>query len=266
MGPAAITELVPWLKSEKAAERVLATSIIGEMTPAPPETKGILSPMLNDPDASVRTKAAIALNIIDPTFADTVPAHIKTIQRGIWDSDTAAAVKALRGLGPKAKTAKEALTTLLKKSDDNLKDKTTGRGAAAGALNAVDPRRNGMTGLLWDLKQKDSLLRYRAAYALSEMPAAEASGALSDLIKAMDDGDLFVRARAVVAAARIGFDKSERLKPQLAKKAGQALNTISDERVAGFSETVRAAMNISPPKADDDDSAERHDAPAPTAP
>jgi HEAT repeat protein len=264
MGSAVVPHVQPLLKSQNASERALGVQILGQISPAPAEAKTVLLPLLKDPDTSVRMKTAVALSNIDPTLAETVPAHIEIVKRKVWDSDTEAAVKTLRVLGPKAKTAVPALTALIKVSDDNVKDKNAPRPLICEALNRIDPRRNGAVGLLWDLKQNDPVLRYRAAYNLSEATPPNV-GALPDLLRAMDDKDMYVRARATVAAARIGFDKSQRLKPALTKKAVESLAVVKDERVKGFSETIQEALAIRPPKADEE-SATLNETPTATAP
>ncbi len=255
MGPAAAPKTLAYLKSENPLGRALGAKILAQMSSAPPEAAPALLPLLKDADQSVRKQAAISLNIIDRSNAATVPAHIETINRASWDADSAAAANALAALGPKAKAAVPALTARLKNAADHLTDKNAARPALANALNRIDPRQNGLTGYLWDLKQKDPLTRYRGAYAISEMTPPNI-GALDALLIAMDDKDIYVRARANAAAARIGFDKSERLKPQLVKKATDSLRLISDEQVGGYAAALQEALAIKPPQKSEEEEAE----------
>lgn len=265
MGKEGLPHFVAALKNPDPHIRARAAEIIGQISPKLVEAAPDLKPLLQDGDALVRRKTAIALNLLTPAAIETLPAHIENLKRKSWDADTGASVKAVRHFEVRAKAAVLDLNALLKITTDSLKNKDAPRPLIAETLNKLDPRRNGMVGLLWDLKSNDAALRYRAAYTISETTPPNI-GALPDLLKAMDDKDVFVRARATVAASRIGFDKSAQHQAALTKKAAESLTVVNDEQVEGFGETIRAALKIEAPKKAEEEPHAEDSPPTATAP
>jgi hypothetical protein len=87
--------------------------------------------------------------------------------------------------------------------------------------------------LEFDLKQKKPAIRYRAAYALSVMDPP-AVGALESLVSALDDSNVAVTARALVALKRIGLENTERLGPSASVKIKTAEKRVRAANIPGF--------------------------------
>jgi HEAT repeat protein len=240
LGEPVAPAVIAALSNTNPVIRARSASALGRMTPPAASAKTALTASLKDADETVRRKVAIALNTIDPTAAETVAAHIESIKRAPWDADSFASAHALEMLGVKAKAAAPALVAALKPAPDGFKTLSP-RAALGHALGKVDPRRDIVVDLLWDLKHRDAVIRYRAALAFSEMTPPPV-GANDGLIKALDDKDRTVARRAMVALTRVGFAGSERFKKTLIDKSVESFAADNGTPPEGYEEAVVAAL------------------------
>ena len=118
---------------------------------------------------------------------------------------------------------------------EDFSDPSAAKPLLAQALSGADPRRSELVDLEFDLQQKNTALRYRAAYTLSVMDPPNV-GALESLVGTLSDPDVAVVARSLVALRRIGFDKTERLGPLAAAKIKLAERRVKAAGIAGFGE------------------------------
>src|SRR5581483_8566696 len=149
------------------------------------------------------------------------------------DKKSVEIVHALEDMGDAAKPAAADLTKAMMQAKEDFSDPTAERPLLAQALTDLDPRRAELVDLEFDLKQKNAALRYRAAYALSVMDPPNV-GALEALMDALNDADVAVDARSLVALKRIGLENTERFGAPAAAKIKSAEQRVKAAQIPGF--------------------------------
>lgn len=192
-------------------------------------------------DADTRTAAALTLYAIHSSSEAVIPVLIEALHKPSWDGQMGEVVMALEKMGPASKLAVPQITALLPNAKESFSDPNAPRPALARALNKIDPRRAELVDLGFDLKQKNPLIRYRAAYLLSESNPPNL-GAVSMLVEALNDPDVNVSARAMVALVRIGLDKTERLRKVAYPRMKSVLKRGKAANIEGFAEIVEPAL------------------------
>lgn len=197
MGPSAVPHLAKALAVPTTKEKVAL--LLVEIVPPPTEAKEALRKSLKDNNRNVRYLSALALTRLD------APSH----------------------------EVEPVLNDALKNSQDRFDGRFAIRPAAARALEEIAPRRTALADRLWDLKHKDPSIRYRAAVHLSDAVPAPL-GALTDLVKALDDPDPFVTARVVATLFNFEVSQIERVKTSVVKKIEASVQRISSMQVPGY--------------------------------
>jgi HEAT repeat protein len=231
-GASAVAVLVELLKDDRsndwsAAEvRWTAAEILGELgTDAAKATPDLLA-ALHDPDAHVRSVAALMLQKVGAPPEQAVPPLI-----GLLDgNDRLRAVEVLSQYRGDARAAVPRLKELLKDPQPDM------RWSAAMTLGEIGPEaREAVPALVSALNDEHALVREHAAESLGLVGVAD-SAVLEGLIKALKDKEARVRRDAVRSLGQFGpaarsalpaiwplrNDDSERVR----KAAGDAIHRI----------------------------------------
>jgi len=236
-GDAAIPSLVAVLGTANGETLEGAMRILGGMegrcVPA-------LTALLKDPFAKGRGPAVRVLGRIGKPAKGTAPLLKGLLASGDPDLRLDAA-EALQGLNMLPKGSAAALTADLLGARDSYKDGNAPRPRLARLLEKIDPRRRTLVDLGFDLKQKNAAIRYRAAYVISEMNPPNL-GALEILVDSLEDPDVNVAARSLVALTRIGLDKTERLRRVAYPRMRSAARRAQAAKIDGFDDIVQPAL------------------------
>lgn len=238
----AIPTLSALLSQPSVPNRKIALSLLARLGPEAKSAIPSITDNLSHPDLPLRIEAALALTWIDPPGLAAKPVLIEALQFKSWDLPAFQAADALAKMGPDAKEAVPALTTALVNGKDGFLKGPYQRAEAARALSKIDPRPNDLEALGWDIKQKNIITKYRAAWAIAEMSPPR-KAAVSLLVPALSDKNNFVAGRAMVGLVRIGVEHTERLAdkayPAMVELYGRMRNETSIE---GFYEQAGPAL------------------------
>ncbi|MCG3204476.1 MAG: hypothetical protein KCHDKBKB_01191 [Elusimicrobia bacterium] len=149
--------------------------------------------------------------------------------------------EALFELGLLNKSAAPRLGVDLLKSKESYIDPYSSRARLVSLLEKLDPRRRTLVDLKFDLKQKDPVIRYRAAYLISEMNPPNL-GAMEMLVDALPDSDVHVSARALAGLTRMGIDKTERIKKRAYPLIKAAVARAQKSNLEGFAPIAEKAL------------------------
>ncbi len=148
------------------------------------------------------------------------------------------AAEVLQGLDLLPKNAVPRLSKDLLAAKDGYKNDRAPRPRLAKVLEKADPRRRTLVDLKFDLKQKNPVVRYRAAYVISEMNPPNI-GAMEMLVDALNDPDVTVAARAMAALSRMGLEHTERLKKVAEPRMRNAVRRARAAQIEGFDDVVK---------------------------
>lgn len=241
MGSAAVPHLIPLL-SEDDAPALKAAVVLKKIGPLAEEAAPALQKTFSDKKHSleVRVQAALAYNAVYSTSSATVPVYVEALKAEDWDSLTWEAAAAVEKIGPSARAAAPALTHHLKISKDNYANANGPRGVLTRTLEKVDVRRREQIDLGFDIKQKDPVIRYRAAYVISQMDKVPV-GLMGTLVESLADKDNFVAARSLYSLEKLGLANVERVRdvayPRILNVLGRA---AKDPNIGGFVELAAA--------------------------
>jgi HEAT repeat protein len=224
--------------SQRVPPVIEALARLGEV--AKPAVPGLVA-LFASPDPNVRLDAALAANTIQRPTPEALPIFAQALKARAWDVKSVEIVRGLEDMGSLAKPLAADLTKIMMQSPENFSDPLAARTVLAQALSELDPRRSELVDLSFDLRQKAPALRYRAAHALSVMDPPNV-GALEMLVGALDDADVTVVARALIALKRIGLDKTERLGKAAAAKIAAAQARVKAAGIMGFDAAYGAAL------------------------
>ena len=200
--------------------------------------------VLKDPASKGVLPATQVLVKIGAPARDAAP-----VLKNLLGSDDPAlrleAAEALNGLGLLPKSVTASLAKDLLSSKESFSDPRAPRPRLAKLLESVDPRRRTLMDLGFDLKQRNSVLRYRAAYVMSEMSPPNI-GAMEMAVDALADTDVTIAARAMLTLTRMGLDKTERLKKIATPRMRSATRRAQAAKIEGFDEIVVPAMRNLP--------------------
>jgi len=151
--------------------------------------------LLRNPEVAARWRAAVALCQLGPGAAAALPA----IEEAMDDAAPAvadAAVEAFRAI--------------------------TGTAPPPGQHRpGTEPTRPGFTTLLAQLRDKDTLVRWRAAVALGEIGVEAGVEATPSLVETLDDTDANVRSAAAMALGKLGSGAAAAVRPLAAALADE---------------------------------------------
>jgi HEAT repeat protein len=195
----AIATLTKTLKNSDPSIRRSAAWALGEMGTKAKSAVPTLTKTLTDSDPQVRVIAASALVQIEGATSIVFPIFTSALT-GRDDSAKSRAIETLGEMGQSGTPAIPALLTVLK--DPNPAADTLNRTKAAEALAAIGAEAQ----LIAALKDPNSIVRWRAAYALgkADYSSAPATTAVSALLTALEDPQVEVRRRAAEALGNMG--------------------------------------------------------------
>jgi HEAT repeat protein len=231
-----LSEWVADLEDPKASVRVQAGLALAELGPAARDAEAALAKALQDKDPEVRYAAALALGSTGAGSKAALDVLIRALQDENWFVRFTA-TQALQKLGPKAKDAIPALIEALQPKD-GVKDFRPIRCAqAASALAHIDPTVKEIQGAIPLILEK--LLGYDGdgsdgarvvgAELLGECGKAALS-AVPALVKRLKDEDGAVRVAAATALIKIAPEKHS--DAALAAIAGELKNADLLIRIA----------------------------------
>lgn len=192
---------------------------------------------LQSPDASVRREAALTLLHYSTETQKATEALIPFITSPV----DAEIINALASAGENAKAAAVSLALLMKESPDSLIREDSPRALIAQALEKIDPKKSSLLNYSWDLKKKDAVLRYRAAFALSNSKTLDA-GAVPVLVRSLEDKDPYVLGRIALSLKKIGFESLQPVAKTAVPRLEKALNSVSENQVEGFRDVVETGL------------------------
>lgn len=243
MGPEIVPALSDALKSGSESLQVGVVRILKDMGPPAAKAQGALLALVKTAPPRVQLEAALAVEAVSSSASATVPILVSALNESYDDNIKLEILTALSNVHESTKTVVSALTLFLTNARDGLvAGKTYPRPATAHLLTKLDPRPNHMDALLWDLKNKNPGIRYRAALTLSEM-GPPAIGALSGLVETLKDNDPFVLGRVVHALIQIGLDKTERFSKTAHPGLKRSLQLVEDAKVEGFRAMAEPAIS-----------------------
>lgn len=186
---------------------------------------------LKDPGSKDHINALRVLRRIGPRAKEAEP----VLRDLLVSSDLAlrlGSAEVLAGFGSLPKSAVATLTRDMLSVKDGYSEDAQ-RPRLARVLEQIDPRRRELVDLKFDLKQKNPAVRYRAAYILSEMNPANL-GALEMLVDALQDSDVNVAGRALVALRHIDPASRERLKAVAEPRERNVIRRAREAGIDGF--------------------------------
>ncbi len=212
--------------------RIIPSLSIGNQdTLVQPESVSALIQSLTDPDANIRSSAAIALGRIETDATEVVPVLIRTLADQDANVRLSVAIS-LGRLGPEASAAAPALTQTLADPSNEVREasiaalKRIGAEAVPTLIQALTSDDNNIRlsaalilgdigkeaktaipALIATLQDEDAAVRGNAAASLGSISSeVEAKAAIPVLTKALEDSDIVVRRNAAVALGRIGIE------------------------------------------------------------
>lgn len=230
--------LTVFQKPGTVQSQINALSLISEWGPSAVSAASHLVPHLSSENTGLRRKSAVTLVALSSETEKALPVLISFLVEPL-DKEV---VNALGSLGLKAKQALPALNKLLQEGKDSFKNETATKPLVARALEKIDPRRTAFTDLGFDLKQKNPLIRYRAAFTISEMKNLDV-GVLPMLLPALEDVDPFVLGRVIYALVRVGLKNTEGMSAKINPRLISSFGKISeDKHIEGYRDTVAPAV------------------------
>ncbi|MFN0118373.1 MAG: HEAT repeat domain-containing protein [Elusimicrobiota bacterium] len=212
MGKEALPDILNALT--QTGSKLELVKLIRSIEPSAFEAVPPLKTLLRDSDLETKVEAALAIHKMEPSFLGVTPAFMEFLEKNANNQklvETSSQVlTALQSLGADAHHMSSALSKLLLKAEDGYGDDFYLRSRLAQVLLKIDRRREQPIDIAFDLKQKNSVLRYRAAWRAGNIEPARL-GDLAALTERMSDTDLFVAARAFYALQKIGLVKTERM-------------------------------------------------------
>jgi|GEM_PF-4452415 len=230
-GADAVAPLVETLDKEKPPARSEAAFLLWKLGRDSTQAYPTLITHLKDPDRQTRIYSALAVNVIRSSETKTLNVYKELLADPNWEAPHYAALEALSKMGKKAKSLVPLLEKASLKAADGFEQESYQRPAIARALGQINPRATNFKGLEWDLKNKSPLVRYRAALFIGDEEKPSVIF-LPMLIKALDDTDDFVFARAVYGLGKIGIKESKRYHASLVQKI--LLSNKRMEKVKGY--------------------------------